>query len=241
MLTAQQIAELDAAANGNVILVAGQNTILNTYPGCNQGGGIGATDPSRPIDASKFNSDQCGLMSIYIDTTNTALTTAKTFVMGGQVSTGRSQVATDIYGITLAAGGLLADSDVDDQIGVDSANFAPTNFIDWMNDIFSGHHIIAKRLNIERTSGSADLNTLGKIRKYSLKPEGDWEVCNPKLQQNFCDPCIMDDGSRVSYEGYLPITTLDAIALDIPIGLALTLEFCVFLYENSRNMTQCAA
>lgn len=242
MLTAQQIADLEAAQNGTVV-TPGSNIPsieVNSYPGCNQNGKVGATDPSRSLDISKFNSDQCGLVSFYVDTTNSTITTARTLVLGGQVGTGESQVAEDIYGMTLAAGGLLADLDAADVVGVDSANFNPTDLFHWLQNIFAAHELVFQRIDIERTSGSADLTTLGKIRKFSLKPEGDWEVCNPKIQQNFCDPCFQDDGSRVSYQGFFPVGALNAFAMDIPAGLALTFEMCVFSYENAKNHTKCS-
>lgn len=240
-MTQAQIAALDAAAAGN-ISVPGTNlpgVEVNSYAGCNQGGGVGATDPSRPIDPSKFNTDQCGLVSFYVDLTPTTVTTKKTLVLGGQIATGEEQVATDIYGIVVAAGGLLADTDIANLVGVDSANFNPTDLFHWLQDIFAAHNMVFQRIDIERTAGTIDLTTLGKIRKFSLSPEGDWEVCNPKIQQNFCDPCLMDDGSRVSYQGFFPVSALDAFALDIPAGIAITMEMCVFSYENSRNMTKC--
>lgn len=241
MLSQAQIAQLDAAAAGAIQLPGGNTpgVVVESYPGCNQGGGVGPTDPSRPIDPSKFNTDQCGLVSFYIDTTNTTIASKRTLMLGGQVGTGESQVATDIYGVTLAAGGLLADLDVADVVGVDSANFNPTDLMDWIQDIFASRNFVFQRIDIERTAGTTDLTTLGKIRKYSLSPEGDWEISNPKIQQNFCDPCLMDDGSRASYQGFFPVSAVDAFTLDIPTGIAITLEMCVFSYENAKNMTKC--
>lgn len=241
-LTQAQIDELNAAAAGNVTVPGTTNpaVTVESYPGCNQGGKVGATDFSKPIDSSKFNTDQCGLVSFYVDTTNSTITTSRTLVLGGQIQTGESQVATDIFGITLAPGGLLADLDLDDVVGVDSANFNPTDLFHWLQNIFAAHEIIFQRIDIERTSGTFDLTGLGKIRKYSLRPEGDWEVCNPKIQQNFCDPCLMDDGSRVSYQGFFPTSALNAWAMNIPAGAALTFEMCVYKYENAKNMTTCS-
>lgn len=241
-LTQAQIDALNAAAAGNVIVPGTQNPTVqvDSYPGCNQGGRVGPTDFSKPIDSTKFNTDQCGLVSFYVDTTATSITTARTLVLGGQLGTGRSQVAEDIFGITPAAGGFLADLDLADVVGVDSANFNPTDLFDWLQDIFAAHEMIFQRIDIERTAGTTDLTTLGKIRKYSLKPEGDWEVCNPKIQQNFCDPCLMDDGSRVSYQGFFPTSALNAWAMNIPTGIALTFEMCVYQYENAKNMTICS-
>ncbi len=250
-MTPQQIAVLEASANGTLSSSFSpgapdnsqnqNNGYIETYPGCNQNGAVGATKYSRAIDSSKFNTDQCGLVSFYVDTTNTTIATARTLVLGGNIKTGAAQVATDIYGISLAAGGLIADLDVDDVVGVDSANFNPTDLMDFIQDVFSTRTFIFQRIDIERTSGTADLTSLGKFRKYSLSPEGDWEISNPKIQQNFCDPCLMDDGSRVSYKGFFPVSGLDAIALNIPIGVALTLEMCVFEYENAKNLTLCGA
>lgn len=240
-MTAQDIAELEAAAQGNVT-VPGTNLpteVIQNYPGCNQNGSVGATSPSRPLDLSKFNTDQCGLMSFYVDLSKSNTTNNYTLVFGGEIGTGRQQVATDIYEINLAAGGLLANLDVADVVGVNAADFNPTDLFDWLQDTFSGHHMLFQRLDILRTSGTVDMTSLGKIRKYSLSPEGDWSVCNPKLQQNFCDPCLDDSGSRVSYQGFLPVGTVDAIAMDLPTDLVATFEFCVYRYENARNMTKC--
>lgn len=242
-LTSQQIADMEAAAAGTITPPGTTipEVIVNPYPGCPQGMSVGATQKSIPQDPSKFNTDQCGLLSFYVDTTNTAITNKTTLVLGGQISTGREQVAEDIFGINVATGGLIADLDFPNVVGVDSANFNPTDLMDWLQDIFAARNFVFQRLDIERTSGDADLTVLGKIRKFSLSPEGDWEVCNPKLQQNFCEPCFQDDGSRASYVGFFPVSAVDAVALDIPAGLALTFEWCVFEYENAKNMTKCAA
>lgn len=240
-MTAQDIAELEAAAQGNVT-VPGTNLpteVVQNYPGCNQNSKVAATDPSRPLDLSKFNTDQCGLMSFYVDLSSSSTTANYTLVLGGNIGTGRSQVATDIYEMNLASGGLLADVDVANVFGVNAADFNPTDIFDWLQDTFNGYHWIAQRLDVERTSGSVDLTSLGKIRKYSLSPVGDWGVCNPRLQQNFCDPCLDDNGSRVSYQGFFPVGTVEAIAIDLPTDLVATFEFCIYRYENARNMTKC--
>lgn len=246
MLTAEQQAKLRAFAAGQVQIGPGQVppdqvVQIQAYPGCPQNNQVGPTQMSVPVDLSQANQDQCGLVTIYIDRTSTDATGSRLLVIGGCIGEGDSAIAQEFFEFPSTP--LLVDEDLDNVIGGNSPNYNPTVFIPWLQCQVENKNMMFSTLLGEDTGSTGGAFTTfknQKLLKSSLSMEGDWETCNPKLKGSFCDPCFSDNELHAKWDGFMPVSGANAIALVIPAGFNGNLQFCVFQYENARNMTMCA-
>ena len=243
MTPAQEQALLNAAVQGNFPTnpQPGQ-TIIQPYPGCNSGGGNVAPSPvSAPIDASNFVTTGCGVTPFYVKTTNTS-DGAYTLTMGGNMRDGDESIATTIYGLSLATGGLLWSKDQDNTVGATAANLNPTVYGDWLARLYNGQNFIYGEIEVRSfTSGGGTVlaEDLGDITKFNVNAASEFARTLDPVEQDFCDPCFKDDGTRARYADKIPVGGTFGYAIDIPAGSNLKFRQCVFMYERNKNLSVC--
>lgn len=249
MLTAKQKADLLAfAAGANPQPGINPNlTTVQSYQGCAQNTSVGPTQESVPIDPSKANQDQCGIMPLYIDRSATTLSGAKMLTIGGSVSVvSDAALAREYYNFASSVN-FLFDEDSANVIGGNQANYSPIIFLPFLDLLVSGRNMIFGRVDSEENGGTvASLAAFatfkaGKVFKRSLVTQGDWEVISPNIIPVLCDPCLQDDNTHASWIGNMPVSSQDLVGISIPLGFVGNLQFCVYQYENARNLTMCAA
>lgn len=247
MLTPAQQAELNGFAGGASPVggvPAGQIVQVQSYPGCNQGGGVGPTQQSAVIDVSQANKEQCGMMTLYIDRTSTGATGARMLTLGGSVAIPSDAALAQEYYDFPAATAFLFDEDIANEIGGNDSNYNPTLFLEFLDLLFIDQHFLFARLDAKDngSSGTAFTTFAGNsLFKRTLDVQGNWGTISPKIVPVFCDPCLQNDDTRMSWVGYMPVSGHDLLGISLPAGLKTILEFCVNKYENARNMTLCAA
>lgn len=249
MLTPAQQAALDAQVNGAAPI--GQNPTnryqFESYPGCNQGGGMGATQYNRAIDISQANKEQCGMYTLYVDLSNSSISGSRMLTLGGGWGIASDADLAITYGNFPAGTQFLFDVDAANVIGGKSADTNPTVWVPWSDYLFADKHFLFARLDAQETGGTEASIAAFKIfisnsvLKRTLVDQGNWGIIAPTLKGSFCDPCLQDDNSRASWVGFMPVSGHDTVAISLPNDLVATLEFCVEKYENARNMTLCAA
>lgn len=241
MTQAEAAQLLELAASGQLSFAApGSPTYVSPDPGCRTGNNMRSSNVSKPIDPSTFNTNGCGVTTFSIDTTGTSLSGARTWVLGGNIGTGDEEIAEKVYKLTLAAQGLLADLDAADVVGLNSANMNPIDFMTWINHVYNGRNVVFGNLNVKSLSGSSvEAQDLGDIIKFSVNPDSNFAVTSDNVEQDFCDPCFKDDGTRARYSGKFPITGTSGIALDIADATKIQIEACTFLSEQNKNLTPC--
>lgn len=247
-MTPQEQADLLGFANQGAQTIPGQaqnTTQFNSYPGCPQGGGVGPTQQSVPIDVSQANKEQCGMMTLYIDRSSTTISTTRMLTLGGSVAIPSDAALAREYYDFPSATTFMFDEDVANVIGGNEANFSPIIFLPFLDLLFIDKHFIFSRMDAKDNGGTAASlaafvtfsgNTLFK---RTLLQHANWGTVAPKIVPVFCDPCLDDDDTRMSWVGYMPVSGHDILGISLPSGLRAVLEFCVNKYENARNMTIC--
>lgn len=244
-MTEQERAALVNFANGNVQAPATNPnlTTVQNYQGCDQGNRVGATQPSVPIDVSQANKEQCGMMTIFIDRTSTSLSSTRMLTLGGSVAIPSDAALAREYYDFPSTTAFMFDEDASSIIGGNEANYNPIVFLPFLDLLFIDQHFIFARMDAKDTgsTGTAFTTFIGNpILKRTLDQQGNWGVTAPKIQPTFCDPCLQDNDTRMSWVGYMPVSGHDLVAIALPTGLKATLEWCVSKYENARNMTICS-
>lgn len=247
MLTAAQQALLDAYVNGQApnLNAAQQNVQVNSYAGCNQGGGMGQTQYNRAIDISQANKEQCGMYTLYVDTSSTSISGAKMLVLGGGFAIASDSSLAIEYGKFPSGTAFLFDTDVANVIGGNEANYSPLVFLPWLDYLFADKHFMFARLDAKDNAGTAASLAAfatfqnNKVLKRTIVDQGNWGQVAPQIEGVFCDPCLQDDNTRASWIGRMPVSGHDIVAISLTNDLVAILEFCVEQYENARNMTFC--
>ena len=249
-MTQAEINALTNFANAGAAPVnnGSQNTVtVVPYAGCNQGGGVGPTQASVPIDVSQANKEQCGMMTLYIDRTATTASTTRMLTLGGAVAIPSDAALAREYYDFPSGTAFLFDEDIANEIGGNDYNYSPIIFMPFLDLLFIDQHFIFSRMDAKDTSGTvaggAAFATFAgnSLFKRTLDIQGDWDTTAPKVVPTFCDPCLQNDNTRMSWIGYMPVSGHDLLGISLPAGLKTQLEFCVNKYENARNMTTCAA
>lgn len=247
-MTPEQQRALDNFVNGIAPNIGGnqQNVQVNSYPGCNQGGGFGPTKYNRAIDISQANKEQCGIYTLYIDASSTSISGNRMLTLGGGFAIASDSSLAIEYGAFPSGTTFLFDVDVANVIGGNSANYNPTVFLPWLDYLFADKHFMFARLDAKDNAGTAASLAAfatfqnNKILKRTIKDEGNWGTVSPQLEGVFCDPCLQDDDTRASWIGRMPVSGHNVTAISITNDLVAILEFCVEQYEVGRNMTLCS-
>lgn len=249
MLSASAKAALLAFQNGavsNIPGVASQAVQVQTYPGCNQGTSVGATQESIPIDASQANQNQCGVFVLHVDRTATSLSLTRKLTIGGYFAAVSDAALAREYGDFPSTTNFLFDEDSANIIGGNSANYSPTIFQPWLDYLVGDRHMIFSTLNAKDEGGTATTQAAfttfsnQKIQKRSILDYADWGSVTPQIEPNLCSPCATGSTQYVAqWQGFMPVSGHDVIAIDLPLNLQASLEFCVYQYENARQMTIC--
>jgi hypothetical protein len=246
-MTPEQQRALDAYVNGGAPAV-GQNlpgVQVNPYSGCNQGGGMGSTQYNRAIDISQANKEQCGIYTLYVDTSSTSISGNQMLTLGGGFGLANNANLAIEYGNFPSGTTFLFDVDVANVIGGKSANHSPLYFIQWLDYLFADKHFLFARLDAKDNAGTAASLAAfatfqnNSILKRTIIDQGNWGVVAPSIEGVFCDPCLQDDDTRASWIGRMPVSGHDVVAISLTNDLIAKLEFCVEQYENARNMTLC--
>lgn len=249
MTAAEQQALLNFATQGAAPNngQATNTTEFTSYPGCNQGGGVGPTQASVPIDVSQANKEQCGMMTLYIDRTATTASTTRMLTLGGSVAIPSDAALAREYYDFPSTTSFLFDEDIANEIGGNDYNYSPIIFLPFLDLLFIDQHFIFSRMDAKDTSGTvagaAAFATFSgnSLFKRTLDVQGNWDTVAPKIVPVFCDPCLQNDNTRMSWVGYMPVSGHDLLGISLPAGLKTQLEFCVNKYENARNMTVCSS
>lgn len=250
MLTAAQRAALVSYSQGAVSQIPGVATTavqVQNYPGCNQGIAVGPTQESVPIDASQANQNQCGIFVLHIDRTATTISGTRKFTIGGYFAQVSDAALAREYGDFPSTTNFMFDEDNATEIGGNSANFSPLIFMPWLDLLVGDRHMIFSTLNAKDEGGTSATQTAfttfsnQKLQKRSIQDQADWGVIAPNIEPNLCAPCVTGSASSYTaqWQGFMPVSGHDVLAIDIPINFKGTLEWCVYQYENARQMTIC--
>lgn len=244
MTEAERAALLNFAAGNVQPAPANQNlTTVQNYQGCDQGNRVGATQPSVPIDVSQANKEQCGMMTIYIDRTATTLSSTRMLTLGGSVAIPSDAALAREYYDFPSSTAFMFDEDASNIIGGNDSNYNPIVFLPFLDLLFIDQHFIFARMDAKdngSTGTAFDTFAGNPIFKRTLDIQGNWGTTSPKIQPVFCDPCLQDDGTRMSWVGFMPVSGHDLLGIALPTGLKVITEWCVSKYENARNMTVCS-
>lgn len=241
-LTQSQINALNAFASGQIAAGAPQNSIgpivVQPYPGCPQTGNVGVTQQTVPINVGAANVSQCGAVTLFVDMSSSAFTGSRQFVAGGCISGGDVTIATEMFGFPTTV--LLADLDVANVIGPNSANYNPTLFMDWFQCQLENKNMIFSGLTAENTGDQTAFDTFKRsnILTSTLEMENTWGNCKSRIKSTICSPCPEDDDTA-EWRGMIGLSGSSAMSLIFPNDLVATLTFCVFAYEGARNVTTC--
>lgn len=245
MLTAEQRAKLDAFANGTVdCSLPRVNQVIEVRqadPGCVESCTVAPTQETRLIDVANANQAQCGVLPIYIDTTNSTISGSRQLVLGGCISGGDVTIATEFFGFPTTA--LLADLDVANVIGGKSANYNPTLFIPWLQCQIENNNMTFKGFTVENLGGATGLTAFDtfksqRIATATLEPWSSWGKCESGRNRIVCGPCT-DNDNVAQFTGFIGVSARAAASIIIPEDLDVVLEFCVYNYEGARNITTC--
>lgn len=240
MLTAEQQAKLNAMANGTATC---ERTVSNVQfiqvregADCPETCNIGETQQTVPIDVSKANQAQCGIVTFYIDRSSTSDSGDRQLTLGGCITT--VELAQEFYSFPSTP--LFSESTIEDQIGANEANYAGNVFLPFADCQLENKNMTFSALTAENTGDQTAFDTFrrGKIRTASMDMENSWGVCKSSRKSILCGPCENDD-TTASWRGFMGISGHSALSINIPAGLEATLTFCVYNYEGARNITVC--
>lgn len=245
MLTPEQRAKLDAFANGQVVCDTKPQVQLiqvqASKAGCEESCNVAATQETRAIDVANANQAQCGVLPLYIDTTNSTISGSRQLVLGGCISGGDVTIATEYFGFPTTA--LLADLDVANVIGGKSANYNPTLFIPWLQCQIENNNMTFNGFTVENLGGAGGLTAFNtfksqRIATATLEPWSSWGKCESGRNRIVCGPCT-DNENIAQFTGFIGVSARAASSMIIPEDLNVVLEFCVYNYEGARNITVC--